>query len=273
MISERGKLRSAHWKLYREMKRIPARKYPIFAALIAVIAVSALIGSALFLPGNRNPDKSRLSAAEISRTETDSDSADRHTADNSSQEKNENQISAPEKDSGQAEQQKAESPAPKQAPSAKASGQAAVRDSNHTDTQGKNKDAAAPRQQPSEPSGAQSDTSARYAYLTFDDGPSRNTDAILKILAENNIKATFFVTARNTDATNMQRYRRIVEAGHTLAMHSGTHNYREVYASREAFLADYAKISDLVYEITGTRSVIYRFPGEAAILSPAARFR
>ena len=41
---------------------------------------------------------------------------------------------------------------------------------------------------------AEADKSKRIAYLTFDDGPSKeSTYAILDILAEYNIKATFFV--------------------------------------------------------------------------------
>ncbi len=32
----------------------------------------------------------------------------------------------------------------------------------------------------------------KIAYLTFDDGPSKNTREILKILKENNVRATFF---------------------------------------------------------------------------------
>lgn len=104
------------------------------------------------------------------------------------------------------------------------------------------------------------DDQSRYAYLTFDDGPSRNTEAILQILEENDIKATFFVTG-HTDENSMQRYRMIADAGHTLAMHSYTHNYAEIYASAEAFLADYERISTLLEEITGVRPTMYRFPG------------
>lgn len=103
-------------------------------------------------------------------------------------------------------------------------------------------------------------TDGRYAYLTFDDGPSRNTEKILRILAENDIRATFFVIGR-TDETSMQRYRMIAEAGHTLAMHSYTHNYGEIYASMDAFRADFQKISDLLTQITGSRPLLYRFPG------------
>ena len=59
----------------------------------------------------------------------------------------------------------------------------------------------------------------------------------------------------------MQRYRMIAEAGHTLAMHSYTHNYGEIYASMDAFRADFQKISDLLTQITGSRPLLYRFPG------------
>lgn len=38
----------------------------------------------------------------------------------------------------------------------------------------------------------------RTVYLTFDDGPSRNTEAILSVLREEEVPATFFVTAGGT---------------------------------------------------------------------------
>ena len=86
-------------------------------------------------------------------------------------------------------------------------------------------------------------------YLTFDDGPSRNTEQILNILAENDIRATFFVIGR-TDEASIQRYRMIAEAGHTIGMHSYTHNYGEIYASMDAFRADFERISGLLTQIT-----------------------
>ena len=235
------------------MKRIPVKKHSILIVAIAFITASALLGSALFLP-----DSGRSSASGIHRTEKISDRADNPPAENDSQEEMEN-VSTDNGNSAEESSQPGSS-SPEQTPPSAGSGQT---DSGIGNSIPKSSDSSAgdqqkPAVQPSVPS---DDSSARYAYLTFDDGPSRNTDAILKILAENDIKATFFVTARNTDETNMQRYRKIAEAGHTLAMHSGTHNYREIYASKEAFLADYSRISDLLYEITGTRSVIYRFPG------------
>lgn len=100
----------------------------------------------------------------------------------------------------------------------------------------------------------------KKVYLTFDDGPSSNTDAILDILKEYNAKATFFVNGKNS-AVYAGQYKRIVEEGHTLAMHSYTHVYADVYASVDAFLDDMHRLRDYLYELTGVESCIYRFPG------------
>lgn len=97
-------------------------------------------------------------------------------------------------------------------------------------------------------------------YLTFDDGPSENTGAILDILAEYNVKATFFVVGRE-DEESQALYQRIVDEGHTLGMHSYSNKYSVIYQSKEAFAEDYNKLRDYLYEVTGTESMYYRFPG------------
>lgn len=100
----------------------------------------------------------------------------------------------------------------------------------------------------------------KRAYLTFDDGPSENTNAILDILQEYNIKATFFVIGREGEAAEAA-YNRIVEEGHTLAMHSYTHQYNVIYKNMDSFKKDVTDIQDYLYEVTGVRSTYYRFPG------------
>lgn len=97
-------------------------------------------------------------------------------------------------------------------------------------------------------------------YLTFDDGPSAETDRILDILKEYNVKATFFVIGK-TDENSVKAYQRIVEEGHTLGMHSYSHQYAQVYASREAFEDDLTSLQDYLFSITGMESTFYRFPG------------
>ncbi len=97
-------------------------------------------------------------------------------------------------------------------------------------------------------------------YLTFDDGPSDYTDAILDILDDYNIKATFFVVGKDVD-TYGDAYKRIVDDGHTIGMHSYSHNYSAIYSSKEAFESDFNEIHDLIYDVTGVDSKFYRFPG------------
>ncbi|MBE5885862.1 MAG: polysaccharide deacetylase [Lachnospiraceae bacterium] len=98
----------------------------------------------------------------------------------------------------------------------------------------------------------------KLVYLTFDDGPSEYTNEILDILAEYDVKATFFVLAKDGYEAE---YQRIVDEGHTLALHSYTHQYNQIYESPEAFRQDVTSLSDYLYEITGYQCKFYRFPG------------
>ncbi|MDR2547834.1 MAG: polysaccharide deacetylase family protein [Lachnospiraceae bacterium] len=107
--------------------------------------------------------------------------------------------------------------------------------------------------------GAETNIAANI-YLTFDDGPSSHTGKILDILAEYDVKATFFVIGR-TDEQSLLTYRRIVDEGHTLGMHSYSHRYQEIYESVDAFAADLLRLQELLYETTGVWSRLYRFPG------------
>lgn len=104
------------------------------------------------------------------------------------------------------------------------------------------------------------ETEKKKVYLTFDDGPGKYTDELLDVLKENEVKATFFVIGR-TDEHSLAMYKRIVEEGHTLAMHSYSHQYGKIYKSLKAFDKDFTKLSDLLYETTGVRPTMYRFPG------------
>lgn len=104
----------------------------------------------------------------------------------------------------------------------------------------------------------QDESDKKYAYLTFDDGPSQNTIKILDFLKLNNISATFFVT-KKPDYEEV--YKRIVDEGHTLALHTTTHDYAQVYQSVDSFFEDLMTVSDYVKSLTGVESKIIRFPG------------
>ena len=95
-------------------------------------------------------------------------------------------------------------------------------------------------------------------YLTFDDGPNYGTtNVILDILKEENVKATFFVTCNGSD----DLIKRIYNEGHTLALHTCTHDYYTVYKSVDSYFNDLNKVSDRVKRLTGYESKIIRFPG------------
>lgn len=99
----------------------------------------------------------------------------------------------------------------------------------------------------------------KIVYLTFDDGPSASTKQILNILDQYNAKATFFVTGTNS---NYNHYiKEAYDKGHSIGLHTYTHNYNDIYSSVESYFKDLQAISDMVKEITGERSDIIRFPG------------
>ena len=100
----------------------------------------------------------------------------------------------------------------------------------------------------------------KTVYLTFDDGPSDRTDEILAILDKYNVKATFFVMPRKTDVC-YKRLRAIVDAGHTIGVHTYSHDYNIMYASVEAYLEDFNKAYEIVVDATGIKPDIFRFAG------------
>lgn len=96
-------------------------------------------------------------------------------------------------------------------------------------------------------------------YLTFDDGPSVLTNKFLDILKKENVKATFFVVGFDSSMNDVVK--RIVDEGHTIALHSYTHKFNEIYSSEKAFFEDLDKIKQEVKDVTGVDSMLYRFPG------------
>ncbi len=98
--------------------------------------------------------------------------------------------------------------------------------------------------------------SGKVIYLTFDDGPTGNTAALLDILKKYDVKATFFVVGNNPSMMA-----RIVDEGHSIGIHSVTHNYRQIYASQEAYFADLLQMQQNILDATGVTTTLVRFPG------------
>lgn len=98
-------------------------------------------------------------------------------------------------------------------------------------------------------------------YLTFDDGPKQGTtDAILDILKEENVKATFFITNNGPDELVVREH----QEGHTVGLHTASHDYSYVYSSVQNYYNDLYSVRDRVKRLTGEDANIIRFPGGAS---------
>lgn len=98
---------------------------------------------------------------------------------------------------------------------------------------------------------------AKIIYLTFDDGPSKHTSRLLDVLKKYNVKATFFVTGYGSDAMIKREY----NEGHTVALHSYTHDYCKIYKTVNGFFDDLYKVQNRVKKITGYTPYMMRFAG------------
>lgn len=101
----------------------------------------------------------------------------------------------------------------------------------------------------------------REVYLTFDDGPSTVvTSRVLDVLKEEDVKATFFIVSDRVDGRE-EVLKRIASEGHTLGVHSATHDYGSIYRSDESLLRDIATCAGRITRLTGIHPTVYRFPG------------
>lgn len=117
--------------------------------------------------------------------------------------------------------------------------------------------------QPGVPVGTtEADDNEKVVYLTFDDGPSKNTQKVLDILDEYNAKATFFITGQQPEYLSM--IKTAYDAGHTIGLHSYIHDYEKVYASVDAYFEDLEKIGEIAKEQIGFVPCYIRFPGGAS---------
>ncbi|MDD3402541.1 MAG: polysaccharide deacetylase [Hespellia sp.] len=107
--------------------------------------------------------------------------------------------------------------------------------------------------------GTSTPSSEKVVYLTFDDGPSVNTQAVLDVLDKYNAKATFFVTGINTQYAAL--IKTAADKGHTIGLHTMCHDYATIYASEDAYFKDLERIGNLVSDQIGYIPCFVRFPG------------
>lgn len=103
-------------------------------------------------------------------------------------------------------------------------------------------------------------TEKKVIYLTFDDGPAgKVTKDTLNILKEESVPATFFLIGEQIKGQE-DLIKRIYSEGHSLGLHSMSHNRNHLYRSNDLFLKEMLDTQDLINSIVGLKPQIVRFP-------------
>ena len=109
----------------------------------------------------------------------------------------------------------------------------------------------------------------KYAFLTFDDGPSPVTEKILDVLKEKDVKGTFFILGSRLDEVpeTQKILRRTIEEGNAIANHTYSHNYGKLYPGNytnvDTFMSEIEKANDTMRNALGDNfdTRVVRMPG------------
>ena len=100
----------------------------------------------------------------------------------------------------------------------------------------------------------------KIVYLTFDDGPGgKVTTDILDTLKKENVPATFFVIGSEIKGQE-ELLLRMKDEGHSIGVHSFTHDRNKLYCNNDSFLNEMIKSQEAIYNVTGEKYNILRFP-------------
>ncbi|KHD35651.1 xylanase deacetylase [Clostridium acetobutylicum] len=110
----------------------------------------------------------------------------------------------------------------------------------------------------------------KTAYLTFDDGPSSNvTPYILDTLKTYDVKATFFVTGKNS-IINKLTLSKEAQSGNSIGIKSFDNNITKIYSSPTEYINDINECRDILRAILGDGKFnmkLIRFPGGSTMVS------
>ena len=102
----------------------------------------------------------------------------------------------------------------------------------------------------------------KWVCLTFDDGPSKTTPAVLEALNNAGVKATFFVVATGYNEKYLPLLAEASAAGHQIALHSASHEYSDIYQSSDAYWKDIDLLKERLSPYVRADGLRYlRFPG------------
>ncbi|MEN6372089.1 MAG: polysaccharide deacetylase family protein [Armatimonadota bacterium] len=99
----------------------------------------------------------------------------------------------------------------------------------------------------------------KVAAITFDDGPSVSTPRLLKVLADKNVQATFFVVGAMAES-NPDMLHQIAAGGHEIQIHTYSHRNLH-YLSNIEIEKELVRTAAVVGDITGKSSRFFRPPG------------
>ncbi len=99
----------------------------------------------------------------------------------------------------------------------------------------------------------------KICYLTFDDGPTLNTENILKTLEKYNAKATFFILDERIKLYP-DLVLEIIRNGHSVGLHGISHDVNVIYSSPTMPLDEMNKENETLFALTGKKSYIVRTP-------------
>jgi peptidoglycan-N-acetylglucosamine deacetylase len=102
------------------------------------------------------------------------------------------------------------------------------------------------------------ETTDKVIALTFDDGPGINTEEILTILRDENVKGTFYLTGNEIE-NNVEEAMKIVEDGHEIGNHSYSHQ-RMVLKSPSFIKEEIEKTNELIRQIGYDGDIHFRPP-------------
>lgn len=111
-------------------------------------------------------------------------------------------------------------------------------------------------------------TQKRIVALTFDDGPvSGNTQEVLRILRNHDIKATFFLVGKEMEAYPSW-LQLIMQAGHQIGNHSYSHK-RMVLKSPSFVVDEITKTDEIIRQAGYTGDILFRTPyGKRLVITP-----
>lgn len=105
-----------------------------------------------------------------------------------------------------------------------------------------------------------SKTVGKIIYLTFDDGPAgKVTSGILDILKAEEVPATFFVIGNQIE-NQEELILRMKNEGHSIGLHSFTHDRNKLYSNNEGFIKEMLAVQERLFQVTDETYCILRFP-------------